>query len=238
MEQELQVSPRAPLRARGEHGAPLRAAVPAICLAIFLGVWICAALDPRYRLVWALENLPTVVLVPAVVLAHRRLHLSNTSYVLLTVFLVLHTLGSHTSYTESTIGAWVQDAIGWGRNPYDRIMHFLFGLLFLQPLRQLAFPPGRRRGLAAELAIAFSLVACWALLYELLEWAVAALSVTSLGQRVRGAAEAGAGFLALQGDFWDAQKDMALACLGALIAAGVAAAWARVGARRRRRRAT
>lgn len=199
-------------------GAPLRAAIPVICLALFLGVWIAVAVNPRYRLVWALENLPVVVLVPAVILARRRLGLGAASYVLVTIFLIAHTIGSYSSYAEAPIGEWVGRVFGWERNPYDRIIHFLFGLLMLHPLREFAFPPGRRRGALAELGLAFALVGCAAALYEVLEWAAALVAATGLGQGIRGLPAAAPAFVAAQGDFWDAQKDMALALAGAVLA--------------------
>jgi putative membrane protein len=46
-------------------------------------------------------------------------------------------------------------------------------------------------------------------LYEVLEWAVAAVADPA----------AGTAYLGTQGDQWDAQKDMGLAILGALLAA-------------------
>lgn len=45
-------------------------------------------------------------------------------------------------------------------------------------------------------------------LYELVEWAVADIFFT----------EQGAAYLGTQGDIWDAQKDMFLATLGAILA--------------------
>jgi putative membrane protein len=46
-------------------------------------------------------------------------------------------------------------------------------------------------------------------IYEIVEWITAALVDPA----------AGTAFLGTQGDPWDAQKDMALACLGAVLAA-------------------
>lgn len=219
MHQDLHAAPGAgSAPARRGRGALLRDAIPAICLAIFLVVWIAVAVNPRYRLVWALENLPVVVLVPAVLLARRRLGLGPASYVLMTVFLIAHTIGSCTSYSEAPIGAWVARVFGWERNPYDRIIHLLFGLLMLHPLREFAFPPGRRRGALAEIGLAFALVGCASAVYEILEWVAVLMAESDLGRRLQDLPAAGAAFVASQGDFWDAQKDMALACAGAVLA--------------------
>ncbi|MBK7645119.1 MAG: DUF2238 domain-containing protein, partial [Planctomycetes bacterium] len=92
------------------------------------------------------------------------------------------------------------------RNHYDRLVHFLFGLLFAVPIREIFLRVGQVRGfwayyLPLDVAMAFSM------LYELIEWGSALLFGGDLG----------AAYLGTQGDPWDAQKDMALASLGALI---------------------
>lgn len=90
---------------------------------------------------------------------------------------------------------------------YDRLVHFCFGLLLAYPVREVFVRITRARGvwsfyLPIELTLAFSAI------YELIEWAAAA----------RVPAEAGLAFLGAQGDVWDAQKDMALAGFGSILA--------------------
>jgi putative membrane protein len=53
----------------------------------------------------------------------------------------------------------------------------------------------------------------FSMLYELIEWAYASMA----------GGDAGSAFLGTQGDEWDAQKDMAMATLGALISMCVVA---------------
>lgn len=57
--------------------------------------------------------------------------------------------------------------------------------------------------------LSFASVASGSVAYELLEWAVARVADPA----------AGTAYLGTQGDVWDAQKDMGLACLGAFLAA-------------------
>jgi putative membrane protein len=54
-------------------------------------------------------------------------------------------------------------------------------------------------------------VACWSVVYEVVEWLVASIADPA----------AGTAYLGTQGDVWDAQKDMALALSGALLAGAV-----------------
>jgi putative membrane protein len=185
--------------------------VPALCLATFLLVWGALALAPRYREDWLLENLPTFVAVPAAIVGYRRFRFSARAYVQATLFLVLHTVGSHYTYSEVPLGDWVRDLLGLSRNHYDRIVHLSFGLLMLRPIRELGFRSAAAPGRFAVLYFSAAAVVGWSVFYEVVEWLVAAVVDPA----------AGTAFLGTQGDVWDAQKDMALALCGALVAAAV-----------------
>jgi putative membrane protein len=185
------------------------ARVPARCLLVFLAVWVACAVAPRSRTDWFLENLPTFIGVPIAVVGSRRFRFTNRAYVQATVFLVLHTIGSHYTYSEVPLGAWARDAGGLTRNHYDRLVHFAFGLLMLRPIRELGFRPGRMPGRFALFYFSVAGAACWSLLYEVVEWLVASVADPA----------AGTAYLGTQGDPWDAEKDMALAFCGAVLAA-------------------
>ncbi len=176
-------------------------------LAIFFAVWVWAAIDPVYRGDWWLENVLIFIAVPLVIGLGFYFRLSNLSYTLITTFLVLHVIGSHYTYAEVPFGDVLQRWFHSDRNLYDRLVHCSFGLLLAYPVREVFVRLTRARGvwsyyLPVELTLAFSAI------YELIEWAAA-----------RGVApEAGLAFLGAQGDVWDAQKDMALAGLGSIVA--------------------
>ncbi len=190
-------------RRLGEMSKPY---VPAICLTTFLAVWVALAIEPSYRDDWFLENLPTMLAVPLAVFTYRRFRFSDRAYIQATLFAILHTIGSHYTYSEVPAGEWIRDALDLSRNHYDRIVHFAFGLLILRPLQELSLPQGFSGWNSAYLGL--GLVAFWSVLYELVEWVVAAIVDPA----------AGTAFLGTQGDVWDAQKDMALALAGALLA--------------------
>lgn len=184
-------------------------AVPLACLLGFGVVWIVCAIAPHDRADWALENVPTFIGVPAAVLTYRRFRFSNRAYVQAALMLMLHTVGSHYTYSLVPAGDWLRDGFALSRNHYDRIVHFLFGVLMLRPLRELGFRNGQP-GPAAVYFFSVSAIACWSLLYEVVEWLVAQVADPA----------AGIAYVGTQGDIWDAQKDMALALVGALIAGG------------------
>ena len=78
----------------------------AALLAAFACIWIALAWDPWFREAWVLENVLTVVLLPWLVVSHGRLPLSKLSYSLLFIFLCLHTVGSHYTYSAVPYDQW------------------------------------------------------------------------------------------------------------------------------------
>lgn len=147
---------------------------------------------------------------PLLVALHFRLRLSNVSYTLLTLFLVLHLVGAHYTYSEVPLFDRVKEWAGWERNHYDRVVHLGFGLLLAYPMRELFMRVADAKGVWAYF-FPVTLVMAMSMLYEVIEWGF--VLVVDPGQ--------GTAFLGTQGDEWDAQADMALATLGALITMGV-----------------
>jgi putative membrane protein len=176
-------------------------------LVVFVLVWIWAAIGPTYRHDWLLENYLVFIFVPFILILGRYFKLSNVSYTLITVFMVLHVIGSHYTYAEVPFGYQLQEWFGSNRNMYDRVVHFSFGFLLAYPMREIFIRVSQVKGfwsyyLPLDLTFAFSAV------YEIIEW-LAAANVDPA---------AGLAFLGSQGDIWDAQKDMLMAGIGAIIA--------------------
>jgi putative membrane protein len=193
---------------------------PLYLLGIFLLYATGWAIHPIDRHDWMLENALTAIFLVALVISYRRFPLSNVSYTLIFVFLCLHTIGSHYTYalvpyndwTQKIFGSPLNSWFGFQRNHFDRLVHFCFGLLLAYPVRELFMRVAGAKGfwsyyLPLDLTMSFSM------LYELIEWAAAVTLGGDLGQA----------YLGTQGDPWDAQKDMALATLGALISMCVVA---------------
>lgn len=179
-------------------------------IALFALVWIWAAIRPVYPHDWLLENYLVFIFVPVFLLISRYFRLSNLSYTLITLFLCMHVIGSHYTYAEVPFGFTLERWFGAERNMYDRLVHFCFGLLLAYPMREMFHRVAHSRGvwsywLPVELVLAFSA------LYEIIEWLTAAIVNPS----------AGLAFLGAQGDIWDAQKDMMVAGLGAVLAMGI-----------------
>src|SRR5438105_380761 len=74
--------------------------------------WMVTAISPHDRGDWLLENLLALGLVGLLVATYRYFRLSDLSYILLTVFLTLHTIGAHYTYSEVPLGFWLKDWLG------------------------------------------------------------------------------------------------------------------------------
>jgi putative membrane protein len=182
----------------------------------FCLIWLALAVSPTSRSDWLLENSPLLVTVVALVASYRALPLSRISYTLIVLFLVLHSIGAHYTYSLVPWAEWarvaglVGDADSAARNHFDRVVHLLYGLLLAYPIREVLLRVADLRGFWGYFfPIAITLAT--SALYELAEWGAAELFGGDLG----------VAFLGTQGDAWDAQKDMALAGIGALVAMAI-----------------
>jgi putative membrane protein len=120
------------------------------------------------------------------------------------VFLPLHLYGATHVYAQNPLGEWLQATFHTSRNPYDRLVHFSFGFLLAYPMRDVCLNYIKCSAtLSWILPVVFSLA--FGAFYEIVEWILAAGFFS----------EQSSDFLGLQGDQWDAQKDMILAFIGA-----------------------
>jgi putative membrane protein len=182
--------------------------------AVFGLIWLLLAIDPWYRQDWLLENVLVFVAVPLLVRYGPDLRLSDTSWVCLFVFFTLHAIGAHFTYAEVPYdrayewlsGRSFEADFGAGRNHYDRLVHFLYGLLMALPVIELLDARAPPVGLWRWLLPVLFLMSHGAL-YESIEWVAAEIFGGELGMA----------YLGTQGDVWDAQKDTALAAAGAAL---------------------
>jgi len=186
---------------------------PLVLLVLFSSIFAALAIAPAYRQDWLLENLLVLVAVPSLVLSYRRLRFSNFAYTCLFLFFVLHEIGAHYTYSEVPWQEWLATMTGGdsgagamaGRNHFDRLVHFSYGLLVMPAAWELLQARAAPRGIWRYLLPVLFLVS-HSVIYELIEWGAAIVFGGDLG----------AAYLGTQGDEWDAQKDMALAALGAV----------------------
>jgi putative membrane protein len=178
-------------------------------LVVFLVLWGASCIHPPYPDYFLLQHAPTVVTIVALAAVQNRLAVSRLSYTLILVFMAFHLLGARYCYSNVPYDRWFEPILGYsisGRNHYDRLVHFLFGLLIVVPSWRFC---RRVMGLGPwwSAAVAFSIIMTAGALYEILEWVIAMTQT----------AEAAESYNGQQGDPWDPYWDTILAGLGSLI---------------------
>jgi putative membrane protein len=174
-------------------------------LAIICGATLWA--PPAGRTSWALEVGPGLIEVAILLGTYRRRPLSHLIYVTVFVHVLVLIYGGYYTYALTPLGSWAKQALGLSRNHYDRVGHVALGVFPVFLARELLLytsPLARGKWLFfLSVSLVFSFAAFW----ELLEWWVTLIVASDVGQA----------FLGSQGDVWDAQWDMLLALLGAVL---------------------
>ena len=179
---------------------------PKILLGIYIIFWIWAAINPNYRSVWIDENILPIVFVLLFIFTYRKFRFSNFNYSLIFIFMILHAIGGHYSYSEMPLFDLIKENFGFARNHYDRLVHFLFGVLWFLPVyevltRIFRVPKGWR-----GLFLTFLVIAAIKGMFEVIEYGYVWIRNDSL---------TATNYLGEQGDSLDALKDISLGIFGA-----------------------
>jgi len=205
------------------------------------GALALSAIKPPHPDDFLWEHILTALALAGLIALEWSKPLSNRAYTLILLYLLLHVLGAHYTYSEVPYDRWsqalfgvrVSDLIGADsyretgepRNHYDRLVHFSFGLLILRPMNELVQRWLGTRGVRSVI-VAASFLCVFGTLYELLEALYAATMSPEAAEHYNGQ----------QGDMFDAQKDVALNIAGSTISGavlGVETIWRRRRAKRR-----
>ncbi len=186
----------------------LQQRLPHLLALLILGTIIWSSIEPAYVRVWWAEMIPILAIFAGLIISFRYYRFSNTSYLLMSVLLILHTIGAHYTFANVPFD-WFTNLGNFERNHFDRIAHFSVGF-YAYPTAELLI---RKQWARPVTAMFFSLffIMSVAAAYEIIEWQFAVIE----------GGDAGLEFLGSQGDIWDAQKDMLADTLGAIFALGI-----------------
>lgn len=181
---------------------------------VFGAIWVLLAISPVKRGDWLMENLLVVLFVLVLAISHQKFMFSRTSFSLVFLFLCIHEVGAHYTYAQVPYNAWWQaltgqtldEAMGFQRNQFDRLVHFSYGLLLAYPIREGLLRLVPVRGFLSYF-LTLNLILSSSAVYELIEW---------IGGAYLGG-DAAKAFVGAQQDPWDSQKDMAMATVGAIV---------------------
>ena len=161
-----------------------------------------------------LNNIGTLFLLFLMIVDIQKEVLSKLGFIGLLMFSVSHSFGSCYLYQYVPYNEWMiylfdfnfDSFFGFERNHYDRLVHFLFGVLLLPASRDLSMKLSKFNPKQA-LLVAFLSIQAFSMLYELFEWSLTIFLSDGMSDSYNGQ----------QGDMWDAHKDMALAMLGSIL---------------------
>ena len=187
-----------------------------IAIAVVVLACAIASINPLEFSSYLLHQAGTLLgLIALLVFSFKGL-VSRSGFILTIVFILLHIVGAHYLYSYVPYNKWLIHAFnvdlnqyfGWSRNMYDRLVHFSYGLLLFKITADVfsVSYPGNKSWKIALLALQFVMAS--SMVYELIEWWIAIGMSPEEAENYNGQ----------QGDIWDAQKDMALATLGAIMA--------------------
>lgn len=185
-----------------------------LALLALLLIMALSAIHPYDRTTWFMEVAPIFIALPVMIATYRRFPLTTLLYVLIFIHALVLIAGGHYTYARVPLGFWIEHAFSLGRNPYDKIGHFMQGFVPFLVTREILLRGGylTSRRMAALLSVCVVMaISAW---YELIEW----WSALAMGQ---GADE----FLGTQGDPWDTESDMFFAFIGAMTAMILISRW-------------
>lgn len=183
-------------------------------LILYFLIFIISCIHPIYPDEMYLQHSVTLLVAGFLIYATIKNNLSNKSFFLIAGFMIFHMIGARWIYTYTPYDQWIKNLFGFSinnyfgfqRNQYDRLVHFLFGIMMMIPLREIYSKwyncPGR-----LSILLAFLTILSMSMIYEVFEWSISVFLSPEDAEAYNGQ----------QGDYWDAQKDMALALLGGLI---------------------
>ncbi|MBR6953315.1 MAG: DUF2238 domain-containing protein [Campylobacter sp.] len=182
-------------------------AVPLILATVFIIMSLWAGISPNDRAVWYAETTPLFIVFFALVFTYKKFKFSNMAYILMSVWLLLHTIGA--KYTFAAVpfewgNEFLTPIFGDGRNHFDRLAHFSIGFYAFAMSEWLLRKHKCTFGTALWFGLFFMMSVAGA--YEIIEWLYAVIK----------GGNAGIEFSGSQGDIWDAQKDMLCDTLGAI----------------------
>jgi putative membrane protein len=176
-------------------------------IVIFSSVLVWSVIHPADYVTWGLEAFPAIIALVLMAITFNRFRLTSLLYILILAHSIVLMVGAHYTYAEVPLFDWLQQLTAGSRNNYDKLGHFMQGLVPAILAREILIRHAVVNGRRWLNFIVVSICLAISALYELFEWLVAEISH-----------EAADAFLGSQGYAWDTQSDMLMALIGAITA--------------------
>jgi len=155
--------------------------------------------------VWLAEIVTTFIGLIILITTFEKFRFTLFSYIVILISCYFIFIGAHYSFARVPLFNWVRDYFGHERNNFDKIGHFVQGILPVIIGREIFIRQRLIRGYKWVSFLSFCICMATTSVYELVEYFAA---MTSKIPPVD--------FLGTQGYFWDTQTDMLYAALGGL----------------------
>ncbi len=183
-------------------------------LIFYVLVLIISCLKPVYPQQMLLQHSATLIAGVFLLYDAKADKLSIVAFFCIFLFMIFHIIGARWIYSYVPYDLWFQKLSGFGfndyfgfqRNHFDRFVHFMYGFLMMIPFAEF-YKKCLKVDREIALHMAFMFVLASSMIYELFEWSLTILLTNEQANNYNGQ----------QGDFWDAQKDMALASIGGIL---------------------
>src|SRR2546426_95060 len=97
--------------------------------ALLLGVFAWSAVGPRDRFTWWLEVFPVLIGVPVLAVTYWWFGFAPLVYTLICLHAIVLLVGGHYTYAQVPLFNWIRDYFHLSRNHFDRVGHFMQGLV-------------------------------------------------------------------------------------------------------------
>jgi putative membrane protein len=175
-------------------------------LGLFFWGLIISGLHPRNYIHWAGEMAAPLIGCIILIVTFKRFRYTFFTYWAILISCFMMFVGAHYTFSRVPLFDLIRDYLGQERNSFDRVGHFLQGVIPVLMIREIFI---RRRLMENQKwnnFIAFCVSMAVTAVYEIIEFLVCSLAKGNPST-----------FLGTQGDIWDSQSDMFAAALGALL---------------------
>ena len=176
-------------------------------LVMLVPFFIWSAINPDDYLEWTAKVTPALLGVGVLIITYKHYKFTNFTYLFIYFHILFLFYASQGSYSLEPVFAWISKVLGWQRNYFDRLGHFLQGAVPAVITRELFISKGIVKDRRWLFAIVMFSVMTVASVWEIIEFA---------GAKIAG--QTAEEFLRVQGDEWDSQWDMTFALFGGLAA--------------------
>lgn len=169
---------------------------------------IISLIGAKDYFVWAFELFVGFLGVGILALTYKKFKFSNLIYILVAIHFTILALGAHYTYAEMPLFTWLKEVLNLSRNHFDRVGHFFQGFVPVMIAREILIRNEKIKDSKMLIFILISIALAISAFWELLEMAFVILFYPNSGPA----------WLGIQGDMWDAQKDMLMALIGSITA--------------------